>query len=78
MQQVQNALGGLDPSALVAGFVAIVEWLEDDGSSTFSVVHSPMTAWHRDGLLHHAVTFSDEMGAYPVILEMDGDFDEDE
>lgn len=56
---VQNVLAGLDPSALCTGFVAIVEWIEEDGSPSLSMVHSPMQPWHLNGMLSHATKYHD-------------------
>ena len=51
IQQVQDALSGLDPAALVTGFVAVVQWAEQDGSQSLSLLHTPMAPWQLYGLL---------------------------
>lgn len=72
---IQDALSDIDPEALVAGFVCVVEWIEPDGSSALSLLHSPMPPWHRDGLLKHAQEF--ETPLFPVLIELDDeDWDE--
>lgn len=61
---VQNTLAELDPSAMCTGFVAVIEWIEEDGSPTLSMVHSPMPPWHLHGMLNHAQKYHD----LPVVV----------
>lgn len=69
---IQNALAEVDPDALVAGFICVVEWLEPDGTATMSLIHSPMPPWHREGMLKYASHFDTSM-MYPVVVDMDDD-----
>lgn len=57
VSKIQGVLADLDPSALCTGFVAVVEWIEEDGTSTLSMLHSPMPPWHLQGMLNHAARF---------------------
>jgi hypothetical protein len=66
---VQNVLASLDPTALCTGFVAVVEWIEEDGSPTLSMIHSPMQPWHLNGVLDHARKYHE----LPIMLMDQGD-----
>lgn len=59
VQLVQNTLAELDPTAMCTGFVAVIEWIEEDGSPSLSMVHSPMPQWHLTGMLDHAQKYHD-------------------
>ena len=52
---VQDAIAKIaDDGDLGANFALVVEWLQEDGTSAFSVLHSPQTPWHLYGLLSYA------------------------
>lgn len=72
---IQSVLGEIDPEAMVASFVCIVEWLEPDGTSSLSLLHTPMPPWHRQGLLHYAQNYD---ASTPILIDLDGDEDWDE
>jgi hypothetical protein len=57
---IQETVAQLDPSSMVVGFATVVEWLEEDGSHTMSIIHTDMAPWHLYGLMtfgrdHHCV-----------------------
>lgn len=65
----QVAEGG----AYCAGFVLGVEWLEEDGSRSLQVFHSPMPPWHLTGLLEY---MKDE--SHPPLVAMAYGLDDDD
>lgn len=74
IQAVQSVLASLDPGAFCTGFVAIVEWIEEDGTPSLSMVHTPMPPWHMQGMLAHASKYHD----MPVMIVDPNDFEYDE
>lgn len=62
IQAIEQALGELDPAALVAGFACVVEWIEPDGSPAMSVIHTRMAPWHLHGMFAYAKSM--HMGSY--------------
>lgn len=60
---IQNVVASLDPSAMVVGVAVAVDWMEEDGSRTMSVIHTSMPPWQLYGLMtyardHHCVDFA--------------------
>ena len=52
---IQDAIAKIGgDKSLCSGFAIVAEWLEDDGSTVLSVLHSPMPPWHMYGLLTYA------------------------
>lgn len=74
VRQIENALAELDPSSLVVGFATVVEWLEEDGSRSMSLVKTPMAPWHLHGLL----TYARDHHALPVEYMVEEWADDDE
>lgn len=74
VSEIQGVLANMDETALCTGFVAIVEWIEEDGTPTLSMIHSPMQPWHLQGMLQHAVRYND----MPVMVFAPGGDDEDD
>lgn len=74
---IQEAISGFaDDSSLCASFAVVVEWLEMDGSTTMSVIHSPMPPWHLFGLLSYAR--DDSRSPMLPILMVEGDDDDED
>ena len=72
---VQDAIAKLaEGGAFCAGFVLGIEWLEEDGSRSIEVHHSPMPPWHLTGLLDY---MKDEARAPLVIYGLDLDDDDE-
>lgn len=74
---IQNVVAELDPSALVVGLAVAVDWLEEDGSRSMTVMHTSMPPWQLHGLMtyardHHCVDFTGAVGYF-----VDEDDDED-
>lgn len=74
---VQSVLAALEPSAMCTGFVALAEWIEEDGSPSLSMVHSPMSPWHLKGMLDHARQHH-ELPVMIVGQEFEGEWEEEE
>jgi hypothetical protein len=75
VQAVQQALAQIDTDAMVIGYACVVEWLEPDGSTAMSVLHTPMPPWHMHGLLTYGRDYHCG-GMAPVVVDVDAD-DED-
>lgn len=78
---IQEIVGSLDPSSMALSVVTVVEWLEEDGSRSMSVLHTPMAPWAYHGLMtyardHHLAT-SHAVAEVAEYLGEYGDFDED-
>lgn len=75
---IQNAIASVvDDGSLLAGYIVIAEWIETDGQPTMSVVHTPMTPWHFEGLMRYAKDIESSAGMVPI-LDLAGDDDEDD
>lgn len=73
---IQDAIiATVDDDSLLTGFVVIAEFIEADGRPTMTVVHTPMTPWHLDGLMGYGRAYSDPSQMVPVV---DGAWDDDE
>ena len=70
-------LGELDPDALVLNFVTVIEWMEPDGSGTFTTFNSRMTPWHVQGLMKYALDrMRDEDSVHAFMAHVADDDDE--
>ena len=77
LKTIQDAISTLDTEALCVGFASVIEWLEADGTTTLSVLHTPMPPWHLHGLLHYAESLE---GTTMIDFDPDGEseyFDEE-
>lgn len=70
---LQQTISRIEPDAMCIGFVCLIEWLEPDGSTTMSMLHTPMPPWHMTGMLHHAQDFSQ-----PIMGFLDCDHEDEE
>lgn len=73
---IQNAIAeAVDDGSLVTGFVVIAEFIEEDGEPSLSVITSPMTAWHLEGMLRYGYRYatSPELVSMPLWDDEDDD-----
>lgn len=80
IQQIENTLADMDPSAMVVGFATVVDWLEQDGSRQMTVLHTTMPAWQLFGMLTFARQHDcwDDNLTPEEIAELMCDLDEEE
>ena len=79
MGEIQDVFADLDPTALVASFICVVEWLEEDGSRSLTVLNTPMPPWTFDGLMRHAAQYHNAPPESAFVSEFYDDFaDEDD
>lgn len=76
---VQDALArGVDDGSLCVGFAVVAEWLEQDGTSTISVMNSPMPPWHLYGLLTFGREYSQSGGQLAPVVDFQLDDEDDD
>ena len=77
LQSIQNALSALDSTSLCIGFVAVAEYLEENGSHSIAVLHTDMAPWHMHGMLTYARDHHCSVESLPVLyLDSDDDYEE--
>lgn len=75
---IHNAIASVvDGGSLLTGYIVVAEWIEADGQPTMSVIHTPMTPWHFEGLMRYAKDIESSAGMVPI-LDFVGDDDEDD
>lgn len=73
---IQNVLSSLDPEAVCTGFATLAEWIDADGSSRLTIVHSPMSPWHLAGMLSFAG--QPEVQIIPIMMLPNQDLEDDD
>lgn len=78
MAELMSQLAELDPTAMVLNFVTVVEWIEADGSPSFSTIGSQMPPWQAQGLMQYALDrMKDENTVHTFMAHVVEDDDEE-
>lgn len=74
-----STLANLDPTAMVTNFIGVVEWIEEDGSPTLSVLGTAMPPWHISGLLQHVMDdLQNQVAVHSYMVDQSVEDDDDE